>query len=530
MKQLSFICIFLFITIVRSQDVELPFDFRQHNLTSYNSSIFNPANTLYGNNPESVALWFRWQWQSIDGDPTTYFLSYSRAINDVSAFSVAFFQHNSGLFLQTGGVVNYAYAFQLSENTQLILGANVFGYQNELADDRFIQDPDMILPLPLESNDFILQFAPGILLMADRLSIGLTSENLVDYNFNTNESQTDNKIALVSLGYDFPVSFLPFDEEASIRPIIYFKSIPDFDNQLGINALLSSSKFWAQAGYNNFYGVSVGAGGRFFKKLSLGVLAEFSTSSDQDGFDPTLELSASYFIGPLKEREKQVMPEDEEPEEEEELITEDEKTQEELELEAEKARQEEQRQAELAQQEEQQRLEQERIEQERAAELARQEEERQAELIIQAELARIEEERLAEEARKAREQFVADSINSVRQAEEEAARKQAELEEIAEDEKPQAGEKYQEVESEEGLQPGYYLVANVFGTKRYFENFMKTLTEMGLQPKSFYRSENKYNYVYLERYDSMREARRARDSQFDGRYKDKTWIFRVVGN
>ncbi|MGI9548348.1 MAG: SPOR domain-containing protein, partial [Flavobacteriaceae bacterium] len=84
--------------------------------------------------------------------------------------------------------------------------------------------------------------------------------------------------------------------------------------------------------------------------------------------------------------------------------------------------------------------------------------------------------------------------------------------------------------SEDGLQPGYYLVANVFGTKRYYEAFMKTLSDMGIEPKSFFRSANKYNYVYLERYNSMQEARKARDSQFNGRYKGDTWIFRVVGN
>jgi hypothetical protein len=68
----------------------------------------------------------------------------------------------------------------------------------------------------------------------------------------------------------------------------------------------------------------------------------------------------------------------------------------------------------------------------------------------------------------------------------------------------------------------------VFGTKKYYEAFMKTLGTKGLAPKSFYRSVNKYNYVYLERYDTMEEARKARDSKFGGRYQDALWIFRVV--
>ena len=510
MKQLILFLLVIHVSLVQSQDVELPRDFRQHNLTNYNSSIFNPANSLYGNDPESVAIWMRWQWQSIDTDPTTYFLSYSRAINPESAFSVGFFQHNTGIFLQTGGVLNYSYSFKLSDYTELILGANVFGYQNKLADDRFIQDPDMILPIPPETNDFILQFAPGVLLLVNNFSIGLTSDNLVDYNFESNESQTDGTSVLMSVGYDFPVNFLSFDDNAYLRPVIYFKSIPNRDSQIGLNAILSSSKFWAQAGYNNFYGLSVGGGGRFFKKLSLGALVEAGTSSDLDGLDPTIELVAAFSIAPQTEKEIRIEPKEEPEEEPEELITEDEKSEEELAAAAELAR---------------------RQEEERKAEEARKAKELEEERIAQARIAREKEaERRAEEARLAREQFIADSISAVRLAEAEAARKQAEIAKAAEEEKPQAGEKYQEITSEDGLRPGFYLVANVFGTKRYYEAFMKTLADMGIEPKSFYRSVNKYNYVYLERYDTMREARQARDSQYNGRYKGDTWIFRVVGN
>ena len=91
-------------------------------------------------------------------------------------------------------------------------------------------------------------------------------------------------------------------------------------------------------------------------------------------------------------------------------------------------------------------------------------------------------------------------------------------------------ERYEEVESEDGLQAGFYLIANVYGTKKYFESFMETVREMGLEPKSFYRKSNRYNYVYLERYNTMEEARKARDSKFYGKYVYKTWIFRVRGN
>ncbi|MDX1315696.1 MAG: SPOR domain-containing protein, partial [Eudoraea sp.] len=114
----------------------------------------------------------------------------------------------------------------------------------------------------------------------------------------------------------------------------------------------------------------------------------------------------------------------------------------------------------------------------------------------------------------------------------EEARKAEEIAKIAQKQHavtPQKGEKYEEVVNEKGIAPGYYLIANVFGTKRYFDAFMKSLSERGLNPKSFYRESKKYNYVYLGKYNTIEEAREARDSQLNGRYKDDLWIFRMVG-
>ena len=482
MKQLLLAIALLLAWFARSQSVEIPPDFRQHTLTNYNSSFLNPVFSLDRNNPQSIALWTRWQWQTIDSDPTTILLNYTRRINDKSAAALGFFQHNTGLFLQTGGALNYAFAIYKENDQEFTLGANLFVFQSELADDRFINDPDDLpLPIPPESSNFVVQFAPGLQFRSSLFRIGVTIENLLDINLSGDEDFTsgDGLYFLGHSSYEIPISVLGYSEgESYLRPMVYYKTIPEQDNQLGINALLSTPIVWVQAGYNSFYGISGGLGGKFFKKFSLGALVEYGTSSDLDGVDPTFEIVAAFDI---TQREKKEEPETEEEDKEEELAAE-----------------EQMRQEELA----------------RQAELERQREE----------------ERLAEEARQAREQFVRDSVEAVRIAEAEAARKLAEEREKEESEKPREGERYQEAVTENGLQPGFYLVANVFGTKRYYELFMKTLADRGLEPKSFYRSSNKYNYVYLQRYDTMREARQARDSQFNGRYEDETWIFRVVGN
>jgi len=72
----------------------------------------------------------------------------------------------------------------------------------------------LLIPLPNGSdvNDFILQAAPGIFLKIDKFGIGLTSENLFDYNFTINgrDSTPDERIYAGMLSYDFEIGGLWF--------------------------------------------------------------------------------------------------------------------------------------------------------------------------------------------------------------------------------------------------------------------------------------------------------------------------------
>ena len=617
----TLLVLFLWFFGTYAQDeVRLPADLRQHNLTTYNSSLFNPVFALDRNDPESAAFWTRWQWQDIDTDPTTLYLNYSRRLKENSTAGLAFFQHNTGIFFNTGGVLNYAHKFQFSRSVKLAIGLNLFGFMQELADTRFQIDPQLPIPLPGNTNDFILQLAPGASLSVERLTLSLASENLLDYNFRAKEANTPaaDKIFMGMMSYDFPVALGATD--ALLRPALYMRTIPEQENQIGILSLLRTEKYWGQLGYNNFYGVGIGVGGTFFKKFNLGAVFEFGTSASINSKDPSFEIVASYFLGNPNERSVIAMYQYEDSAEEavvSEEQSDDEKVREEIEkaeelankteleeetrdeqegeqtdepMEQQSATEElskkEQRRAEREAVAEEKRLakERERLAKEEQAQIdrelkeakaKREEEAKQAELAekrkeqeAEAEAERIASQRRQDsiaDARKAQELAVQeankrrlDSIAEARtaraQAEnlkrkqdsiaqanalaEELKRKQDSIaqakaaEEVVEKEEvqPEEGEKYEEVTTEDGLEPGFYLIANVFGTKKYFEAFMADLTQRGLAPKSFLRSLNNYNYVYLERYDTMAQARRARDTQFNGRYKDKTWVFRVVGN
>ncbi|MBC6998732.1 PorP/SprF family type IX secretion system membrane protein [Cytophaga sp. FL35] len=566
------------------REERLPADLRQHNLTTYNASLFNPAFSLDRNNAQSIAFWSRWQWQSIDADPTTIFLNYTRRLNSNSAAGVAFLQQNTGVYFNTGGALNYAHQFQLNELVQLSVGINVFAFQQELADDRFVPDPNFPLPQESIGNDFIVQMAPGMSLSVERLTLGLASENLIDYNFNEKEGNTakEDKIFMGILSYDFPL-VLGNAPNAFLRPSMYLRTIPGQSNQVGFYTLMNTDNYWGQVGYNNFYGYGIGAGVTLFKHLSLGALVELGTKSNITN-QASFELMAAYFLGKPSERHKMVgfEPEEDEngiltlEEEQNERIQKELDKAEEL-AKSERAEEKASRKEVRAQEKEQKRRDKiirdsiANVEKEAAVaamELKKKQEEeekaRQRELIgltdPQLEIAEEQPvEKLSRKERKAAEALAIaqeeqerklDSINEVKRQEALAQAKQIaeqkRLDSIAkvEEEKqkaalakarqqekvvPEKGEKYEEVKIEEGLAPGYYLIANVFGTKKYFDAFMADLRKKGMNPGSFVRSTNKYNYAYLERFDTISEARQARNSNYGGKYPGKTWIFRVVG-
>ncbi len=537
-----FLVFFLLIALFHragAQEVTLPVDLRQHNLTEYNASFFNAAFALNRNNPQSVVLWTRWQWQVVDGDPTTIFLNYTRKLNAASSISGGFFQHNTGVFLNTGGVLNYSYAYEFSSDTRFGVGANLFGFSRSLADDRTFIDPQIELPNPGEDTNFIMEISPGVFFQWKKMTLGFSAENLFDYNFTTSErdSGPESRRYLTSLSFDYS---LGGDKNSTIRPTLYYKTINNHDNQIGGNLLYSTDRYWGQAGYNSFYGVSVGAGGRLFRKISMGALMEFATDSDLEDTDPTFELVLAYHIGAQFEKEKATEEEkEEELAEEEKEDTSEEKLKEAAKKEADALKRKE-LETKKVRKEQEEKLRQEQLQaDEKAKNIA----------ALKKVRARDSLNALTNEKNKRKEQAIAaqkriDSIKKSKELEKVALakRKKDSLDRVAalaKKEKPEviekekvsvvANEKYEEVVTEDGLLPGFYLIANVFGTKKYYEAFMKDLKNKGLDPKSFLRNLNKYNYVYLKRYDTMYAARKARDNKFEGRYTDKTWIFRVVG-
>ncbi|MBT8185221.1 MAG: PorP/SprF family type IX secretion system membrane protein [Eudoraea sp.] len=78
-----------------------------------------------------------------------------------------------------------------------------------------------------------------------------------------------------------------------------------------------------------------------------------------------------------------------------------------------------------------------------------------------------------------------------------------------------------------GVEPGYYLIANVYKNKRYLKAFVNDLTKQGLNAKQFYNRENGLYYVYLADFKMKEDAKTAVVSNLSGKYNDEKWIMQV---
>ena len=81
--------------------------------------------------------------------------------------------------------------------------------------------------------------------------------------------------------------------------------------------------------------------------------------------------------------------------------------------------------------------------------------------------------------------------------------------------------------SDIGVQSGYYVIANVYKTKKYLNAFMNQLNEQGLNAKQFYNKKNGLYYVYLADFKAKEEAEVAYVSDLNGKYNDEKWIMQV---
>ena len=568
-KKLYLLIFILNYGLLQAQQSVLPVDWRQHNLMKYNDNVFNPALSFIRNERMNLSLWGRIQWVNVDDSPRTYFINYNGRAGEKSGAGLALFQHNIGLFTDSGLMANYARGIQLGRNSWLTFGINIIASKRGLNEANFITpEPD---PSILEGkDDFILAFMPGMNITLNKFNLGISSENLFDYNLSNSVRQTDfaDKIFMGYASYDFSIgNNIGAWQNSILRTTTYAKTIPDQDVQYGVNALVDVPEYgWIQAGYNNFYGISGGIGAKVARGIAVGFLIETGTRNTNRAFGATYEIIAAVEFGNIKTTDQQlVFKEGPKPAKRRKISTKEEQLSTETDTKAEEEKNENVATVKPD------KLASEKNKNEEAipsvtneTTIAETEKPKRRAVVTEVPHNKIAEnttdKRLDEKniksdkSDKSLTATLPENNNKVDNALTETKKPDSlnfaniekmeikDLESFAidknSDEKVLDGlfknevsnTRYKAVERIEGVEYGFYLVVNVFAQKKYFDLFKRLLTVQDLDPKSFYNTDNNYYYVYLKKYDKLSEVERDRRSQYNGRYTGETWILWVRKN
>ena len=566
----------------QESDPILPYRVAPQNLLKFNRFLINPTFSTVREENSYVNLLHRNQSVQFSDNDQTYFLSYSGRVGDKSGLGLSLYSQKIGPVSNIGVLANYAYGIKLSDKSNFTFGGNLAYYNTGLdrnsinaVDNQF---EDFVLNGTEDSN--IISFQPGFNLSYGDFDFGAYAENLIEYNLKTSESLSD----FSEKGYSAHLQYTKrFDksggllENARLMPLARLRLnsqrvIDNADDNLsyGGSLILDLPKLgWLQGGYDTFYGASVGAGFNINQRLSLGYTLEKGFASNFDNFGPTHEISFAYSFTPNLTEDRVMLEEEGDAlVENEELDPNALNTNDEIEELKKKLAENDAILAELM-------FRQDSLELNRQTDL-----ERRFTMVMR--MVRNEtngerpdlEQRAEQLFRTGRDDAndLASNTNAVNGMQSDASndylKKQAKQEQsnknvlasninvpnrtnvastsdypqnrqpstrqdntrsadYSKDTNTNANIKSKKFRDLDGVENGYYVVANVYKGGKYMDNFISTLNDQGFDADYIDNPNNGMKYVYLKRYDTWKDAEAAYKSNLGGSYDGAKWIMNV---
>lgn len=298
----------------QSTTEELYNNFSSHNFLKHDRFFLNPTFSVVRENSTALSFLSRNKFSEFDNSPQLYVGSYSGRVHEKVGLGFGVFQQNFGVFKNFGVVVNYAYQVPLSEKNSLAFGFNFLYAKSGLDRTRIVtttNDPFL--------NSFqdrsIINFQPAVNFSLGNFDVGIFLENLVDYDLKSNEFITSFQDKTISghLMYTKPFkSKSGFLSEGKIQLLSMIRKPGQKDITLSGNILLDLPKFgWVQATYDDFYGTAIGFGVNLSKKLAIGFVHE----KGKNNLGATNEVGMTYFFGKKEyskkeENKKQLLEEE----------------------------------------------------------------------------------------------------------------------------------------------------------------------------------------------------------------------------
>ncbi len=315
-RRLLMLMICLSFSLAKGQDENtttygvLPTDIPTHNLVKYNRFYFNPTFSLVRENKKSINAYNKTQWASFNDNPQTYLINYTANFDEKTGVAIGLHQQNEGVYRYFGGIANFAYNLEFDNDMNFTFGLNLGFSQSgiksniDAADSSLLNNGVVVTdPVILNyENKSVFQLTPGVNFNYAEFDVGVSVVNLVAYNLSGSELITDN---MAFTGHVMYTTSLERRSDKTIRGMAYANMLPDLGSESSDADSGSSLRYggnviaelpelgWAQAGYNSFYGVSVGIGGHVTPNVSVGYTYEMGMG-DTSEFGATHEIGLAY--------------------------------------------------------------------------------------------------------------------------------------------------------------------------------------------------------------------------------------------
>ena len=531
----------------------IAYEVPSQNLLKFNRFLINPTFSTVREDKSYINLLHRNQSVSFDDNNQSYFLSYSGRIGDRSGLGLSLYTQREGTLSNYGILANYAYGIKLSDKSNFTFGANLSYYNSGFDESRAnpVEDDPFLSGFQDQS---LLTFQPGFNISYAQFDFGVYAENLIDYNLKTSEAITSFSEKTFSGHLQYTHQFentRGLLEQGRLMPLARVRMVGQEDVVLGGNLILDLPKIgWLQGGYDSFYGASAGIGFNLNRRLSIGYTMEKGLTNNFDNFGLTHEISFAYSFTPnltedrvmLEEGYEEAMVANETEETEAGEVTEKDREIAELRR---RLAENDAILAELL-------FRQDSLEQNRQRDL-----ENRFEMVMRMVRQETSGDRPDMEERAKKLYFLNNEPDALAQQETQkelagqdgvaaqepkkeafAAAIPAETKtpEVTRDrtqtaqnsgDQPFERVKQRKFRNLDGVEDGYYIVANVYKGTHYMDKFIADLQSQGIEAGYVENPENGLKYVYLQRFESWDGAEEAVLSGLGGGYDGKLWVMNV---
>jgi len=266
---------------------------------------FNPAD-VGTDNQIRTSLFFRQQWVSFSGAPTTGFLSLQYPFDNLNMSAGLIIDHDqTAAISKTGAQLLYAYKINglLGEESRLSLGINAGFHQYSFdPQDEVYNDQDDVLLISSFSKAFpSVGFGASFISSTTEYDENVLFMGVSYRNYITSSLESDNADFAREKHLYFNIGTRVYQRDSYLQPWISLNYVDPslYDIRAGVKYELRDV-FWAGLGYSTinelalFGGVIIPEFVNNYGKLKIGVLGNIGITENVSAFGPGFEFYAGY--------------------------------------------------------------------------------------------------------------------------------------------------------------------------------------------------------------------------------------------